>query len=114
MANKKQIIAESIRNRIIAGSLKEYAPIRITDCATQHRVNRKTAGDAIHILVDEGLLVNRRGIGWVVADGAQGVATAAAMETIAAEIPDLVAKAGTLGLDRAKFLTMVENAWRNK
>ncbi len=113
MANKKQIIAESIRNRIIAGSLKEYAPIRITDCATQHRVNRKTVSDAIHILVDEGLLVNRRGIGWVVADGAQEEATTAAMETLATEIPDLVARAGALGLDKAKFVMMVENAFRS-
>jgi len=113
VANKKQIIAESIRNKIIAGGIKEYAPIRITECAAQHRVNRKTASDAIHILVDEGLLVCRLGIGWVVADGAREAATAIAMEILAIEIPDLVAKAGALGLDRAKFVMMVENAFRN-
>lgn len=114
MESKKETISEEIRNRIIAGSLQEYATLRISDCASQHRVNRKTVADALRILVGDGLLVPRAGVGYAIAAGAREIATAAAMDSLAGEVPALVARAKALGLEKPKFLVMVENAWRNK
>ena len=64
-------IAEEIRAQILSGELAEGARlISTTEYATRYRFNPATANKAVALLVDEGLVVKRRGIGMFVVDGA--------------------------------------------
>lgn len=64
-------IAEEIRAQILCGELAEGARlISTTEYAARYRINPATANKAVALLVDEGLVVKRRGIGMFVADGA--------------------------------------------
>ena len=60
-------IAEEIRTQILSGELAEGARLTST---TRYRINPATANKAVSLLVDEGLVVKRRGIGMFVAEGA--------------------------------------------
>ena len=60
-------IAEEIRAQILSGELAEGARlISTTEYATRYRINPATANKAVALLVDEGLVVKRRGIGMFV------------------------------------------------
>ena len=62
-------IAEEIRAQILSGELAEGARlISTTEYATRYRINPATANKAVALLVDEGLVVKRRGIGMFVVD----------------------------------------------
>ena len=64
-------IAVEIRAQILSGELAEGARlISTTEYATRYRINPATAHKAVALLVDEGLVVKRRGIGMFVVDGA--------------------------------------------
>ena len=64
-------IAEEIRTQILSGDLAEGARLTsTTEYATRYRINPATANKAVSLLVDEGLVVKRRGIGMFVAEGA--------------------------------------------
>lgn len=64
-------IAEEIRTQILSGDLAEGARLTsTTEYATRYRINPATANKAVSLLVDEGLVVKRRGIGMFVTQGA--------------------------------------------
>src|SRR6266702_409890 len=65
-------IAEQIENDILAGHLAEESQVPSTnEFAAYHRINPATAGKGVNLLVDDGILYKRRGIGMFVADGAR-------------------------------------------
>ena len=64
-------IADNIRDQILRGALRDGDQLTsTTEYATTYRINPATAGKAFAILVDEGLVEKRRGIGMFVAEGA--------------------------------------------
>mgnify|MGYP002742422197 FL=1 len=64
-------IAEEIRAQILSGELAEGARLTsTTEYAARYRINPATANKAVALLVDEGLVIKRRGIGMFVVDGA--------------------------------------------
>lgn len=64
-------IADDIRSQILRGALRDGDQLTsTTEYATTYRINPATAGKAFAILVDEGLVEKRRGIGMFVAQGA--------------------------------------------
>lgn len=65
-------IAEQIENEIIDGTLAEETQVPSTnEFAAFHRINPATAGKGVNLLVDEGVLYKKRGIGMFVATGAR-------------------------------------------
>ena len=61
-------IAEEVRTQILSGDLSDGDRLTsTTEYATRYRINPATANKAITLLVDEGLVVKRRGIGMFVA-----------------------------------------------
>ena len=61
-----------MRNQILSGDLSDGDRLTsTTEYATRSRINPATANQAITLLVDEGLVVKRRGIGMFVALGAE-------------------------------------------
>jgi len=65
-------IAELIENDIVDGHLAEETQVPSTnEFAAFHRINPATAAKGVNLLVDEGILYKRRGIGMFVATGAR-------------------------------------------
>ena len=67
-------IAEMIENDIVDGRLAEEAQVPSTnEFAAFHRINPATAAKGVNLLVDDGILYKRRGIGMFVATGARAI-----------------------------------------
>lgn len=66
-----QQIAEKIEDDIIEGRLPEQSQVPSTNqFAAFYRINPATAAKGVNLLVDEGILYKKRGIGMFVAEGA--------------------------------------------
>lgn len=67
-------VAERVEGDILDGVLAEESQVPSTnEIAAFYRINPATAAKGINLLVDEGLLYKRRGIGMFVAPGARTV-----------------------------------------
>ncbi len=65
-------IAERIENDIIAGELLEEAQVPSTNqFASFYQINPATAAKGVNLLVDQGILYKKRGLGMYVASGAR-------------------------------------------
>ena len=87
-------IADDIRAQILRGATST------TEYSATYRINPATVGKAFAILVDEGLVEKRRGIGMFVAEGAQHALVADGLATYVEETLNPAVEAGlALGLD---------------
>lgn len=93
-------IAEELRHEILIGALDEGDQVMsTTKYATTYRINPATAAKAFTALVDEGLLVKKRGIGMFVAEGArERLRTTGRARFIQDSLLPLVEEALALGL----------------
>jgi DNA-binding transcriptional regulator YhcF (GntR family) len=67
-------IADSIENDIIKDVIEEESQILSTNqMAILYKINPATAGKGINMLVDQGILYKKRGIGMFVSTGAKGI-----------------------------------------
>ena len=65
-------IAEAIEDAVITGELNEGDQVYSTNqFARLYGINPATAAKGINLLVEEGILYKKRGIGMFVADGAR-------------------------------------------
>jgi GntR family transcriptional regulator len=70
-------LAQSVLERIMRGSLTEGEAVpSVRQVAGQERINPLTVSRGYQLLVDDGLLEKRRGLGLFVADGARQQALA--------------------------------------
>lgn len=94
-------IADNIRSQILRGALRDGDQLTsTTEYATTYRINPATAGKAFAILVDEGLVEKRRGIGMFVAEGARVSLVEAGLRTYVDDTLHPAVEAGlALGLD---------------
>jgi GntR family transcriptional regulator len=93
-------IAEQIENDIIDGVLPEEGQVPSTnEFAAFHRINPATAGKGVNLLVENGVLYKRRGIGMFVASGAREQLLARRRAEFSAEyLRPLIAEAAKLGI----------------
>lgn len=94
-------IADNIRSQILRGALHDGDQLTsTTEYATTYRINPATAGKAFAILVDEGLVDKRRGIGMFVAEGARAALVEVGLRTYVDDTLYPAVEAGlALGLD---------------
>ena len=94
-------IADSIRAQILRGALRDGDQLTSTiEYSAMYRINPATVGKAFAILVDEGLVVKRRGIGMFVAEGAHASLVEAGLTTYVDDTLYPAVEAGlALGLD---------------
>lgn len=94
-------IAEQLAGQIADGSLAEGARVPSTnEFSSFYRINPATAAKGINLLVDEGLLEKRRGVGMFVAAGARSTLLAKRRQQFADQyVVPLVAEARRLGMD---------------
>ena len=94
-------IADSIRAQILRGALRDGDQLTsTTEYSAMYRINPATAGKAFAILVDEGLVDKRRGIGMFVAEGARAALVEVGLRTYVDDTLYPAVEAGlALGLD---------------
>lgn len=101
-------IAEEISSAIVDGSLPEETQVPSTnELAAFHRINPATAAKGISLLVADGVLYKKRGIGMFVASGARSRLLDRRRDEFARQfVEPLMAEARKLGLetDRVKKL----------
>ena len=102
-------IAEQIENDIIAGTLPEEDQVPSTnEFAAFHRINPATAGKGVNLLVDEGVLYKKRGIGMFVAEGARDRLVEKRRTQFRDQfVAPLLAEAAKLGLTREQLSAMI-------
>ena len=105
-------IAEAIENDILSGALPEEGQVPSTnEFASFYRINPATAGKGVNLLVDDGILYKKRGIGMFVAAGSrERLATKRRDQFDAEYVQPLVAEAAKLGLTTTQLVAMIEAA----
>ena len=102
-------IAEQLADDIVDGVLPEGARVPSTnELAAFYRINPATAAKGINLLVDDGVLEKRRGIGMFVAAGAQEQLRAGRRKRFAEQYVDpMLAEANRLGIDADTLVSLI-------
>jgi GntR family transcriptional regulator len=102
-------IAELLAEEIADGALNEGDRVPSTnELAAYHRINPATAAKGINVLIDNGLLEKRRGIGMFVAAGARAKLLEDRRKQFAARyVEPMVTEAKRIGLGTEALLALV-------
>lgn len=105
-------IAELIENEIVDGTLAEETQIPSTnEFAAFHRINPATAAKGVNLLVEDGILYKRRGIGMFVSTGARAALMARRTEEFFEQyVRPLAAEARKLGIPADELRRMVSRS----
>lgn len=109
-------IAEQIENDIIDGVYPDETQVPSTnEFAAFYRINPATAGKGVNLLVDEGVLYKKRGIGMFVSDGARERLVAKRRDAFSDEyLGPLLTEAAKLGIDTGQLTRMIESAAQHR
>ena len=102
-------IADQLSSDIVDGALAEGDRVPSTnEFAAFHRINPATAAKGINLLVDDGILEKRRGIGMFVVPGARDRLIQLRRKEFARQYLDpLLIEATRLGIDRDALIDMI-------
>ena len=105
-------IAEQLEDDIIDGIYPAETQVPSTnEFAAFHRINPATAGKGMGLLVDEGILYKKRGIGMFVTEGARERLIAKRRDAFPDEyLRPLLAEAAKLGIDSDQLTRMIQTA----
>ena len=103
-------IAESIETDILRGILLEEERVPSTnELAKLYAINPATAAKGVNILVDEGILYQKRGIGMFVAAGAkEAILNRRRSEFYDNYVKKLLEEAASIGLDRDEVVRLIQ------
>ncbi|MFZ3454717.1 GntR family transcriptional regulator [Arthrobacter sp. 7Tela_A1] len=107
-----QQIAERIESDVLDGVLREEGQVPSTnEIAAFYRINPATAAKGVNLLVDEGLLYKRRGIGMFVASGARAAVLAKRRQQFYRHyVQPLQLEAAKLGIDKEELITLIQRS----
>lgn len=102
-------IADQLSADIVGGALSEGERVPSTnEFAAYHRINPATAAKGINLLVDDGILEKRRGIGMFVVPGSRDRLIQLRRKEFASQYLDpLLDEARRIGIDRADLIDMI-------
>jgi GntR family transcriptional regulator len=105
-------VAEKLADEIAEGRVSEGDRVPSTnELASFYRINPATAAKGLNVLISEGLLEKRRGIGMFVADGARDRLVAERRRSFVHRfIEPMVEEAKRLDLDADALAVMVRSA----
>lgn len=111
-----QQIAEGVEDAILSGGFPEESQIpSITEFSVTYKINPATALKGINLLVDEGIVYKKRGLGMFVAQGAKEQLEGKRRESFyEAFISSMVAEARRLGISREEMNEMIERGFQNE
>ena len=100
-------LKDLVLQQIMLGTLLEGEPVpSVRQVASQERINPLTVSRAYQMLVDEGLLEKRRGVGMFVCEGARKQALKQwRARCLEEEWPEVVERIALLGLTPDELLT---------
>lgn len=103
-------IAEAIEDDILKDILEEEGQVpSTTQMAVTYRINPATAAKGVNILVDEGIIYKKRGIGMFVAAGSKEKIIAKRKEDFYEKyVVTMVEEAKKLGINQKDIITMLE------
>ena len=104
-------IADQLVSDIVDGTLAEGDRVPSTnEFAAFHRINPATAAKGINLLVDDGILEKRRGIGMFVVTGARDRLIDLRRKEFAEQYVDpLVTEARRIGIDTELLIEMIRH-----
>ena len=102
-------IREMIENDILRDILLEEERVPSTnELAKLYAINPATAAKGVNLLVDEGILYKKRGIGMFVATGAKRQITERRKKNFYEDyVKSLLAEAKSLGISRQELIAMI-------
>ena len=105
-------IKEMIESDILRDILLEEERVPSTnELAKLYAINPATAAKGVNLLVDEGILYKKRGIGMFVAEGAKEQIMKKKKEHFYDDyIKSLMAEARNLGITKQELITMIEES----
>lgn len=109
-------IKEMIENDILRNILLEEERVPSTnELAKLYTINPATAAKGVNILVDEGILYKKRGIGMFVATGAKKQIMEKRKKNFYNDyVKSLMAEADSLGISRQELIAMIQEAENEK
>lgn len=105
-------IGEMIETDILRGILleEEQAP-STNELARRFTINPATAGKGLNLLIDQGILYKRRGIGMFVAPGArEKILEKRRAAFLEGRLKELLMEAERLGITRDEIIRMIEES----
>lgn len=108
-------IAEKLENAILSGAFSDGDQIpSITELSVVYTINPATALKGVNLLVDQGLLHKKRGLGMFVADGAREQLMQRRKESFFRDyVQPLVHEATELGIDSEELTALVKRGYEN-
>lgn len=105
-------IREMVENDILRNILLEEERVPSTnELAKLYAINPATAAKGINLLVDEGILYKKRGIGMFVAEGAKKQIMDKRKRNFYNDyVKSLMAEAGSLGITKKELIDMIERS----
>ena len=109
-------IAASIEDAILLGAYPEETQIpSTTDISVTYKINPATALKGINILVDEGIIYKKRGLGMFVSEGAVVKLKVKRKERFYEDyISQLVAEAKRLNITKEKLISLIERGLKDE
>lgn len=109
-------IKEMIENDVLRNILLEKERVPSTnELAKLYAINPATAAKGVNILVDEGILYKKRGIGMFVATGAKKQIMEKRKKNFYNDyVKSLMAEADSLGISRQELIAMIQEAENEK
>lgn len=109
-------IAEGLEDAVLTGTFPEESQIpSITELSVTFRINPATALKGINLLVDNGVVYKKRGVGMFVAAGAlEKLKQLRKEQFFDSYITGLVGEAKRLGLTENEIIKMVERGFLNE
>ena len=109
-------LAEMLEEGIISGAYPEEGQIpSITEFSATLKINPATALKGINLLVDEGLVYKKRGVGMFVATGARDALLQKRRESFYTErVRPVAREASSLGLTLPELTRLVERAYNDE
>ena len=109
-------VAEIVENQILDGYLKadDQSP-STTEFANVYSINPATARKGLNILVDEGILYKKRGMGmFVTQDAKKIIINKRKDEYISNILPDLIKNMTMLGITKEELITEIEKLYKKE
>ena len=105
-------IKEMVENDILRNILLEEERVPSTnELAKLYAINPATAAKGINLLVDEGILYKKRGIGMFVSEGAKKQIMEKRKRNFYNDyVKSLMAEAGSLGITKKELVDMIERS----
>lgn len=104
-------IAEGIEDEILKGNINEGEQVPSTNqFAGMFEINPATAAKGINMLVDEGILFKKRGIGMFTAEGAKNEIIKKRKASFFEQyVMKIILEAGKIGISKDEIVDMINN-----